>query len=40
MFIAEFYLIMLGLRTTIYKVSDLQKAEEWYSKIFKRETLF
>lgn len=23
----------LGLRTTIYKVSDLEKAKEWYSQI-------
>ena len=23
---------MLGLRTTIYKVSDLNKAKDWYSK--------
>jgi predicted enzyme related to lactoylglutathione lyase len=26
---------MLGLRTTIYKVSDLQKAAEWYSNAFE-----
>lgn len=26
---------MLGLRTTIYKVSDIQKATEWYSKAFE-----
>jgi lactoylglutathione lyase len=26
---------MLGLRTTIYKVSDLAKATEWYSKAFE-----
>lgn len=25
---------MLGLRTTIYKVSDLDAAKEWYSKAF------
>lgn len=25
---------LLGLRTTIYKVPDLAKAKEWYSKIF------
>ena len=25
---------MLGLRTTIYKVSDLQKAKKWYTKAF------
>ena len=27
--------IMLGLRTTIYKVSDIQKAAEWYSNAFE-----
>jgi predicted enzyme related to lactoylglutathione lyase len=26
---------MLGLRTTIYKVGDIQKATEWYSKAFE-----
>ena len=26
---------MLGLRTTIYKVSDIQKATEWYSNAFE-----
>jgi predicted enzyme related to lactoylglutathione lyase len=31
---------MLGLRTTIYKVSDLQKAKEWYSKVFKEKPYF
>ena len=25
---------MLGLRTTIYKVSDLSKAKEWYTRAF------
>ena len=25
---------MLGLRTTIYKVGDISKAKEWYSKVF------
>ena len=25
---------MLGLRTTIYKVSDLAKAKEWYTRAF------
>jgi lactoylglutathione lyase len=25
---------MLGLRTTIYKVSDLAKAKDWYSRAF------
>ncbi|MGK0414762.1 MAG: putative enzyme related to lactoylglutathione lyase [Polaribacter sp.] len=31
---------MLGLRTTIYKVSNLQKAKEWYSKVFKENPYF
>ena len=31
---------ILGLRTTIYQVSDLQKAKEWYAKIFKTEPYF
>lgn len=31
---------MLGLRTTIYKVSDLQKAKEWYSKAFETKAYF
>lgn len=26
---------VLGLRTTIYKVTDLAKAKEWYSKAFQ-----
>ena len=26
---------MLGLRTVIYKVPDMQKAKEWYSKAFR-----
>jgi predicted enzyme related to lactoylglutathione lyase len=39
-FIGEFYLIMLGLRTPIYKVSDLQKAKGWYSKVFKEKPYF
>ncbi|MGY3795514.1 VOC family protein [uncultured Aquimarina sp.] len=26
---------MLGLRTTIYKVSDLEKAKKWYTKAFE-----
>ncbi|HET9426080.1 MAG TPA: VOC family protein [Gemmatimonadaceae bacterium] len=25
---------LLGLRTTIYKVGDLEKAKAWYSKVF------
>ena len=32
--------MMLGLRTTIYKVLDLQKAKEWYSKVFKEKPYF
>ena len=31
---------MLGLRTTIYKVGDLLKAKEWYSKAFQTEAYF
>ena len=26
---------ILGLRTTIYKVSDINKAKDWYAKAFK-----
>jgi len=32
--------IMLGLRTTIYKVSDLSEAKAWYAKAFKTEPYF
>jgi lactoylglutathione lyase len=31
---------MLGLRTTIYKVSDLEKAKAWYSKAFETSPYF
>ncbi|WP_299434360.1 VOC family protein [uncultured Aquimarina sp.] len=31
---------MLGLRTTIYKVSDLKKAAEWYAKAFETKQYF
>jgi lactoylglutathione lyase len=31
---------MLGLRTVIYKVSDLGKAKEWYSKVFQTVPYF
>lgn len=31
---------MLGLRTTIYKVSDIDKAKLWYSKAFETEPYF
>jgi predicted enzyme related to lactoylglutathione lyase len=31
---------MLGLRTTIYKVGDIKKAKEWYSKAFETEPYF
>jgi predicted enzyme related to lactoylglutathione lyase len=30
----------LGLRTTIYKVSDLKVATDWYSKAFQTEPYF
>ena len=26
---------ILGLRTTIYKVSDIEKARDWYAKAFE-----
>ncbi|WP_035086333.1 MULTISPECIES: VOC family protein [Aquimarina] len=31
---------MLGLRTTIYKVTDLEKAKEWYAKAFDTKQYF
>jgi len=31
---------MLGLRTTTYKVNDIQKATEWYSKAFETHPYF
>lgn len=31
---------ILGLRTTIYKVPDLSKAKEWYSKAFETTPYF
>ncbi len=31
---------MLGLRTTIYKVSDLNQAKIWYEKAFKTSPYF
>lgn len=31
---------ILGLRTTIYKVEDINKAKEWYSKVFETEPYF
>jgi predicted enzyme related to lactoylglutathione lyase len=31
---------ILGLRTTIYQVSDIEKAKEWYTKIFKTVPYF
>lgn len=31
---------MLGLRTTIYKVSDLSAAKSWYAKAFQTEPYF
>lgn len=31
---------MFGLRTTIYKVLDLQSAKNWYTKAFKIEPYF
>lgn len=29
-----------GLRTTIYKVTDISKAKEWYAKAFQTEPYF
>lgn len=31
---------MLGLRTTIYKVGDIEKARDWYSRAFETEPYF
>lgn len=31
---------ILGLRTAIYKVSDMEKAKAWYSKVFETEPYF
>ncbi len=31
---------LLGLRTTIYKVSDIKKAAAWYTKAFKVKPYF
>lgn len=31
---------MLGLRTAIYKVGDIEKAKAWYAKAFKTEPYF
>lgn len=31
---------ILGLRTAIYKVSDLSKAKDWYSKAFQAKPYF
>lgn len=31
---------MLGLRTLIYKVSDLQKAKDWYALAFETQPYF
>jgi predicted enzyme related to lactoylglutathione lyase len=31
---------ILGLRTCIYKVSDLEKAKEWYSKVLETYPYF
>lgn len=31
---------MLGLRTTIYKVSDIEKARDWYAKAFETQAYF
>ena len=31
---------LLGLRTTIYKVSDISKARDWYEKAFETKAYF
>ena len=31
---------ILGLRTTIYKVDDIEKATKWYTKVFETEPYF
>lgn len=31
---------ILGLRTTIYKVGDIQKARDWYTAVFEKEPYF
>lgn len=31
---------MLGLRTAVYKVSDLEKAKDWYSRAFQSKPYF
>jgi hypothetical protein len=31
---------ILGLRTVIYKVVDLNKAKEWYAKAFNTQPYF
>ncbi len=31
---------MLGLRTTIYKVGDINKAKEWYGQVFETKQYF
>jgi len=31
---------MLGLRTTIYKVNDIDKAKEWYTRAFNTSPYF
>lgn len=31
---------ILGLRTTIYKVGDIQKAKTWYASVFKTAPYF
>jgi len=31
---------ILGLRTTIYKVGDINKAKEWYAKAFETQPYF
>lgn len=31
---------ILGLRTAIYRVSDINAAKEWYAKVFETQPYF
>ena len=31
---------ILGLRTTIYKVSDINAAKDWYARVFEKQPYF
>ena len=34
------FTMILGLRTAIYPVSDLDKGKEWYARVFERQPYF